>query len=164
MMICGIDPGLRYTGWAIVRGTASSPIYVASGRVKSNDKDPLAVRLATLFTELQKIIQEWEPMEVAVEETFVNQNPTTTLKLGSGRAVSLLVPALADIPVFEYKPNTIKKTVVGVGHADKQQVDMMVKVLLPKANPETPDEADAIAIALCHLFHQTPLNQQTQIM
>lgn len=125
-------------------------IHVANGVVHSNDRDSLAERLVQLFDGLQQVIVDWEPDAAAVEETFVNKNPTSTLKLGQAHGISLLVPSMAGIPVAEYTPNHIKKSVVGAGHADKGQVAAMLKILLPQAVINGEDAGNALAVAICH--------------
>jgi crossover junction endodeoxyribonuclease RuvC len=152
--IIGIDPGLRRTGWGVVEAHGTRLTYVASGLITSNAEDGLAYRLRELFEGLQSVIAAWSPREAAVEETFVNDNAKATLKLGQARGMSLLAPAMAGLAVAEYPPNLIKKTVVGAGHADKKQIQTMVAVLLPKAKFESADEADALAIAICHANHR----------
>jgi crossover junction endodeoxyribonuclease RuvC len=148
--ILGLDPGLRKTGWGVITIEGSKLSYVACGVVTSDGDLSLALRLRQLHDRITQVVREWSPDEVAVEETFVNKDPQATLKLGQARAMSLLVPALHGIPVAEYGANQVKKTVVGVGHADKNQVLAMVKVLLPKADPKKADAADALAIAITH--------------
>ena len=151
--ILGLDPGLRHTGWGVIDKEGSSVKYVASGVINPDEKLPLSERLAFLHQEIIKIIKKHSPDESAVEEVFVNMNPMSTLKLGQARGVVLLTPALHHISVSEYTPNQIKKMIVGVGHAEKSQVEMMVHVLLKTAPKELkPDESDALAIALCHSF------------
>jgi crossover junction endodeoxyribonuclease RuvC len=152
--ILGIDPGLRKTGWGliVVHGTKLS--YVASGLVQSDGDLDLALRLKQLHDGLAEIVRAWTPDEVSVEETFVNKDAQATLKLGHARAMALLVPALAGLPVAEYGANQVKKTVVGVGHAEKAQVAAMVRVLLPRADPKSADAADALAIAIAHAHHR----------
>jgi crossover junction endodeoxyribonuclease RuvC len=152
--ILGLDPGLRRTGWGVVSVDGTRLTYIASGLVTSSDDLPLAERLRELFEGVTAAIRREAPDEVAVEETFVNTNAQATLKLGHARAVSLLVPALAGLPVGEYSANLVKKTVVGTGHADKRQIQAMVKVLLPKADPASADAADALAIAITHAHHR----------
>ena len=151
--ILGLDPGLRHTGWGVIEKNGSRLTFIAAGVINPNDKNELSVRLSELHVNLKEVLESYTPDEAAVEETFVNKNPNSTLKLGQARGVVLLTPALYNIPVAEYTPNQIKKMVVGVGHADKTQVDMMVRTLL-KSVPEKipPDAADALAIALCHSF------------
>lgn len=148
--LIGLDPGLRKTGWGIIDVEGSRLIHVANGIVHSQDRATLAERLMQLFDGLQQVMTDWEPVSAAVEETFVNKNPTSTLKLGQARGISLLVPALAGIPVAEYTPNHIKKSVVGAGHAGKEQVAAMLKILLPQAVINGEDAGDALAVAICH--------------
>ena len=134
-----------------VRGNRLS--HVADGVVKTEARLPLADRLVQLQDGLTAVIERFRPGEAAVEETFVNRNAASTLKLGQARAIALLVPANAGLRVFEYSPNLIKKTVVGGGHAAKQQIQMMVRTLLPGAELKTADAADALAVAICHAHH-----------
>ncbi len=134
-----------------VRGNRLS--HVADGVVKTEARLPLADRLVQLQDGLTAVIERFRPGEAAVEETFVNRNAASTLKLGQARAIALLVPANAGLRVFEYSPNLIKKTVVGGGHAAKQQIQMMVRTLLPGAELKSTDAADALAVAICHAHH-----------
>jgi len=152
--IIGIDPGLRRTGWGVVDSLGNSLRFVASGTVRSDDKADLASRLCQLHDGLAEILHSHMPHEAAVEATFVNKDATATLKLGQARGIAMLVPARAGLRVAEYAPNAVKKSVIGVGHGDKKQIHMMVKVLLPKARFDTDDAADAIAIAICHAHHR----------
>ncbi|NNM72748.1 crossover junction endodeoxyribonuclease RuvC [Enterovirga aerilata] len=152
--ILGLDPGLRRTGWGLVGVEGTRLTYLASGLVTSSDDLPLAERLRELHDGLAATVRSHAPDEVAVEETFVNTNAQATLKLGHARAVALLVPALAGLPVAEYAANLVKKTVVGTGHADKRQIQAMVRVLLPKADPASADAADALAVAVTHAHHR----------
>ena len=152
--ILGIDPGLRRTGWGLVGAEGTRLVYVACGVVVSGDALPLAERLRELHDGLAERVRTLAPDEVAVEETFVNTNAQATLKLGHARGIALVVPALAGLPVAEYAANLVKKTVVGSGHADKRQIHAMVRVLLPKAAPESDDAADALAIAITHAHHR----------
>ena len=153
--IVGIDPGLRRTGWGVIESDGVRLVYVASGVITSEAEDELGQRLVDLHRGLVRVFAEHDPIEAAVEETFVNDNARATLKLGQARGIAMLVPALTGIKVAEYAPNQIKKTVCGVGHGDKNQVAMMVGMLLPKANPQSPDESDALAIAICHAHQRT---------
>lgn len=153
MRIIGLDPGLRYTGWGVIESVDNRLSFVACGRIVVPDQDELNVRLAYLHRELEKVIADTRPDQAAVEETFSNVNPKSTLKLGMARGVVLLAPALHGIPIGEYAANTVKKTVVGAGHADKTQIQHMVKMLLPKADFSSADAADALAIAICHAHH-----------
>ncbi len=146
----GIDPGLRRTGWAIIETRGNSLRFVGAGTVRSTDKADLASRLCQIYEGLSAILKQFAPEEAAVEATFVNKDATATLKLGQARGIAMLVPAQAGLPVAEYAPNAVKKAVIGVGHGDKKQIHMMVKVLMPKASFDTDDAADAIAIAICH--------------
>lgn len=152
--IIGIDPGLRRTGWGVVESDGVRLVYVASGHISTDAAEPLAYRLRQLYEGLSGVIATFRPAEAGVEETFVNTNARATLKLGQARGIALLVPALKGMTVGEYPPNLIKKTVVGAGHADKNQIQVMVKFLLPKATFESADEADALAIAICHANHR----------
>ncbi len=152
--IIGIDPGLRNLGWGIVEQEGSRLSFVACGAVHSDAKLSLGDRLRQLHEGLAGIIHQHMPMEAAVEETFVNRDPQSALKLGQARGIALVVPALAGLPVAEYAANLIKKTVVGAGHAEKQQVAMMIRILLPKAEAKSADAADALAVAICHAQHR----------
>lgn len=148
--ILGLDPGLRTTGWGVIDAEDNRLRWVADGVVRSDEDLTLAERLAQLFDGVSEIIRAHAPMAVAVEETFVNKNPTSTLKLGQARGAVITAAGTARIPVFEYTPNQVKKTVVGAGHAAKDQVGFMVRRLLPGCQVKTADSADALAIAICH--------------
>jgi crossover junction endodeoxyribonuclease RuvC len=152
--ILGIDPGLRRTGWGVVTIDGNRLSYLACGSVASDDKAALAVRLVSIHDGLRRVVAEHAPDEAAVEATFVNRDASATLKLGQARGIAMLVPALAGLPVAEYAPNLVKKTIVGAGHSEKIQIRMMVKVLLPKADPQSDDAADALAIAVTHAHHR----------
>lgn len=152
--ILGIDPGLRRTGWGVIDTLGNSVRFVASGSVTSDGSDDLARRLVDIHNGLDQILQEFQPDEAAIEQTFVNKDAGATLKLGQARGVALLVPARAGLPVAEYAPNAVKKAIVGAGHAEKQQIRLMVTVLMPKAVFTTDDAADALAIALTHAHHR----------
>jgi len=152
MRLLGVDPGLRFTGWGVVDMDGNRLRHVANGVVKSGTGE-LATRLVRLHGGLEQVIAEFRPDSAAVEETFVNRDGQSTLKLGQARGVALLVPALAGIPVSEYAANAVKKSVVGYGHADKDQVGHMIGVLLPGADVASPDAADALAVAICHAHH-----------
>ena len=154
MRILGLDPGLRHTGWGIVEARDNRLTHLANGMVASRDKDSLADRLVTLHDGLLAVIERYAPVEAAVEETFVNKNPVSTLKLGQARGVALLVSARAGLLVFEYTPNLVKKTVVGTGHATKEQIQMMVDRLLPGSRGAGADAADALAVAICPAHHR----------
>jgi crossover junction endodeoxyribonuclease RuvC len=152
--ILGIDPGLRKTGWGIIVQEGTRLSFVACGTVTSDNALSTAERLRQLHDGLSEVLGQYRPDEVAVEETFVNKDAQATLKLGHARGVALLVPALSGLAVAEYAANLVKKTVVGNGHADKKQIGMMIKVLLPKSDPKTEDAADALAIAITHAQHR----------
>jgi len=153
MRILGIDPGLQKTGWGIIEYNNNALTYIASGTIQTKPKDSDPYRLAFIDAELAHIIGTHGIDSAAVEETFVNQNPKSALKLGQARGVALLAPARAGIPVSEYAATLIKKSIVGTGHATKDQMNIMVKTLLPKSGTLQSDEADALAIAITHAHH-----------
>src|SRR6202023_2595007 len=152
--ILGIDPGLRRTGWGVIEADGNRLIYVACGSAQTDDRTSLAERLVTLHDELVRVVDAFRPDEAAVEATFVNKDAAATLKLGQARGIALLVPAKAGVAVAEYAPNLVKKTIVGSGHGEKAQIRMMIGVLLPRADPESDDAADALAIAVTHAHHR----------
>ena len=152
--ILGIDPGLRRTGWGMVAIDGNRLAFLACGSLASDGAAALAVRLVAIHDGLRRVVAEQAPDEAAVEATFVNRDAAATLKLGQARGIAMLVPALAGLPVAEYAPNLVKKTIVGAGHSEKAQIRMMVKVLLPKADPQSDDAADALAVAVCHAHHR----------
>lgn len=152
--ILGIDPGLRRTGWGLIACEGNRLLFVACGSVETQERATLAARLVTIHDGLVRVIEEFTPDEAAVEQTFVNRDGASTLKLGQARGIAMLVPARAGLSVAEYAPNLVKKTVVGAGHAEKTQIRMMIGVLLPKADPRTEDAADALAIAVTHAHHR----------
>jgi crossover junction endodeoxyribonuclease RuvC len=152
--IIGIDPGLRRTGWGIIESSGTRLSYVACGTITSDAASALCQRLAALFAGLDAVLVRWQPDEAAVEETFVNRDAHATLKLGQARGIALLAPARAGLPVAEYAPNLVKKTVTGSGHAEKVQIRTMIGYLLPKASPDTDDAADALAVAIAHAHHR----------
>ncbi len=151
--ILGIDPGLRHTGWGIIEACDNRLRFIAHGVVEPDPKRSLAERLQELFAGIQAVVRIHAPDECAIEESFVNKNPVSTLKLGHARAAAMLAPAAVGIAVAEYKPNVVKKSVVGAGHADKAQVAAMMRVLLPGCAADT-DAADALAVAVCHAHHR----------
>jgi crossover junction endodeoxyribonuclease RuvC len=151
MRVIGFDPGLRRTGWGVVDVAGSRLSHVANG-VCATDGGELAPRLVRLHAAIERVVLEFRPDQAAVEHTFVNKDAAGTLKLGQARAISLLVPAQHGIPVAEYAPNAVKKAVVGVGHADKAQIQHMVKLLLPGVDLAGADAADALAVAICHAW------------
>lgn len=154
LRIIGLDPGLRHTGWGLITVDANRLRHVDHGTVDVDDQLSFPDRLKALHQGLQDVLAQTTPDEAAVEETFVNKNPTSTLKLGHARGVVMLVPALAGLPVAEYGANHIKKSIVGSGHAAKEQVQAMVRMLLPGIILKGPDAADALAVAICHAHHR----------
>ena len=152
--ILGIDPGLRRTGWGMVEIAGNRLGFLGCGSVLTNDRDALATRLLAIHDGLMRILEEFRPDEAAVEATFVSSDAAATLKLGQARGIAMLVPAIAGVPVAEYAPNLVKKTIVGAGHGEKAQIRAMIAVLLPKADPRTHDAADALAIAVTHAHHR----------
>jgi crossover junction endodeoxyribonuclease RuvC len=152
--ILGVDPGLSATGWGVIEAAGSRLAFRACGSITTKTDMPLSRRLAFIHRELSDLVAEHAPDEGAIEETFVNRDPRSALKLGQARGVALAALALAGLNVAEYAANLVKKTVVGVGHAEKPQVAMMVKMLLPTANALSADAADALAVAICHAQHR----------
>ena len=150
--VLGIDPGLRQMGWGIIEMDGSRLRHVANG-ICRGEGETLASRLLALHTALTSLIAEHAPAAAAVEQTFVNRDGAGSLKLGQARGIALLVPAQAGLAVGEYAPNAVKKAVVGVGHADKRQIDHMVRLQLPGCEIAGPDAADALAVAICHAHH-----------
>lgn len=148
--ILGIDPGLLHTGWAIIDTQGQNRKYIASGVILPPARDAMPVRLANIFRGVSELVDKFTPDVCSIEITFVNKNPQTTLALGHARAAAIVAVASRDIPIYEYEPNKIKKALTSAGHADKDQVYKMVRILLPAARPKTSDESDAIAIALAH--------------
>lgn len=158
MRVLGIDPGLRNMGWGVIDVSGTRLSHVANGICKSSTGDILAERLLLLHGQLAEVIEQYAPETAAVEQTFVNKDGAGTLKLGQARGIAMLVAAQAGLSVGEYAPNAVKKTVVGVGHADKRQVDHMVRMQLPGVQIVGPDSADALAIAICHAHHAQSQN------
>jgi len=159
MRILGIDPGLRNTGWGIIESQGSTLRLIDCGCIQPPTDYTMSDRLAHLYTELAQIVQAHELDAAAIEETFVNKNPKSTLKLGAARGVAMMTPASLGLPVAEYAANSVKKSVVGVGHAKKEQVMDMVHRLLPGIKIKSEDTADALAVAICHAHH-AHLNKQ----
>jgi crossover junction endodeoxyribonuclease RuvC len=152
--LLGIDPGLRFTGWGIVESDGNRLRHIADGVISTEAITDVSLRLKTLDDALAALLDLYHPAEAAVEETYVNRNATATLKLGYARGVCLLAPARKNIPVFEYGAKTVKMAVVGTGNADKVQVGLMVRRLLPGAAQKRADAADALAVAICHAHHR----------
>ncbi len=163
MRIIGIDPGLVRTGWGIIDVSGNKLTHISHGVVKTDTKDDLAERLKHIFEELTKMMELWQPTSAAVEETFMNNNPASAIKLGQARGIAMVAPAKFGIMVSEYPANLIKKSVVGAGHAEKSQVQMMIRMLLAGVEA-SPDAADALAVAICHAHHGTTKNKVGGIM
>jgi crossover junction endodeoxyribonuclease RuvC len=153
--ILGLDPGLRCTGWGVVSVEGSRLTHVAHGVIRPDDKLPLSDRLLALFDAVSAVLDAHRPHEAAIEETFVNNNPSSTLKLGHARAAAMIAPAKAGLIVAEYAATVVKKAVVGTGGADKTQVAFMIRRLLPTAGDPSADAADALAVAICHAHART---------
>jgi len=164
LRILGIDPGLRRTGWGVIESDGNRLTYVGCGSVEPPDTLPLASRLLAIHEGLAAVLNDFKPAEAAVEQTFVNKDGVATLKLGQARGVAMLAPAMFGIAVSEYAPNQVKKTVVGAGHADKNQVMVMLKLLLPKAEPSSADAADALAIAITHAHHRSSATLRLKVV
>ena len=154
MIIMGIDPGLRFNGWGVIEFLNNQFNHIANGTLKINEKQTLPERLVEIHNKLIEVLNIYKPDEVAVEKVFVNINPESTLKLGQARGIAILTPSLLKIPVFEYEPNLIKKSVEGVGHATKEQIQMMVGVLLNKPKIDSEHAGDALAMAICHAHNR----------
>jgi crossover junction endodeoxyribonuclease RuvC len=153
MRLLGLDPGLRATGWGVVECEGGRLSHVACGTIRPDPRRPLSERLAELHAALAEVVAAWRPDTAAVEETFVNRNPASALKLGMARGVVLLAPARVGIAVAEYHNKQVKKAVVGAARASKDQVGLMVRHLLPGSRPDSADAADALAVAICHAHH-----------
>lgn len=164
MRVLGIDPGLRNMGWGVIEVNGSRITHVANGVCNSLATDDLGTRLASLHAQLTTVLKTYAPDTAAVEQTFVNKDGAGTLKLGQARGIAMLVPAQAGLSIGEYYPNAIKKAVVGVGHADKKQIDHMVRLQLPGVKLAGPDAADALAIAICHAHHAQSAGRLTQAL
>jgi crossover junction endodeoxyribonuclease RuvC len=163
MLLLGLDPGLQRTGWGVISSRDNAIGFQASGVVTSDPGDPLAERLDSLYRGLQAVVQQYQPDAAAVEETVINKNAGSSLKLGQARGVALLAAAHAGVPVTEYASKTVKRAVVGTGAAQKAQVAMMVRTLLPAAGTVKGDAADALAVAICHAHHRTHLARMAEI-
>jgi len=159
MRLLGLDPGLRKTGWGVIEAESGRLRHVANGTLSTDLALDTPARLAQLYEGVAAVIERYAPQEAAVEESFVNKNASSTLKLGLARGVVLLAPARAGLKVTEYPTNLVKKTVVGAGHAEKAQIQAMVRHLLPLAEIEGADAADALAVAICHAHHGATLSR-----
>lgn len=154
--ILGIDPGLHITGWGVIDFDGFHLKHIIHGTIISKPSEEIADRLSNIYKNLSNVIEEHSPNEVGIEQVFVNNNPTSSLKLGMARGIAVCVPSMMGLKVFEYTPNKVKKTVVGSGHATKDQVSIMVQKLL-NCGPVKLDDADALAIAICHAHHRNML-------
>lgn len=152
MRIIGIDPGLQRTGWGVIDFVGNKLTHIAHGVIKTDAKADLSERLCTIFDGLTQMLELWQPQHAAVEETFMNNNPASAIKLGQARGIAMVAPAKFGLSVAEYPANLIKKSVVGAGHAEKEQVQMMIKILLSGVEASS-DAADALAVAICHAHH-----------
>ena len=148
--LIGLDPGLRFTGWGLIEVEGNRLHHIDSGYIVSDSNLDISRRLQQIHDGLSRVFENHTPDEAAVEETFVNKNPNSTLKLGLARGIALVIPAIFGIPVAEYSANTVKKSIVGAGHATKEQMGLMVKNILPGCDPQNSDAADALALAICH--------------
>ena len=153
MIIIGIDPGLIKTGWGVINKIDNQIKYIASGTIFTDSKLPMSERLLNIYKNVDELIKKYQPENFSIEETFVNNNPVSSLKLGHARGVAILAASMNNIPVFEYSPNLIKKTLTGAGKAEKQQMVAMVKYIFPGITIKTEDEADSLCIAICHCNH-----------
>ena len=153
MIILGLDPGLGTTGWGVISSEGNRLSHIANGQIKTDPKIPLPSRLLKIDLELTDLMLEYQPDTAAVEEVFVNSNPQSTLKLGQARGVILLGASRSGIVVGEYAARAVKKSVVGVGNADKEQVQAMLRILLPGVHLAGHDAADALAVAITHAHH-----------
>ncbi len=151
--VLGIDPGLRHTGWAVVDMNLGKIAYVASGVINTNAKEPMALRLTQIHNELSVIMDKYHPLSAGLEETYVNKNYASSLKLAHARGVAMVAVNAHGVDVVEYSPKTVKKTVVGNGSAPKDQVSRMLTMILPGVTIKSEDESDSLAIAICHALH-----------
>lgn len=149
-IILGVDPGLQHTGWGVIQSVGSKLRFIGCGTIHSNSKSPMAERLSALSAGLVRVIETYQPEQFAIEETFVNKNAQSSLKLGHARGALILTAGQHGLPVAEYAALKVKKTVTGVGRAEKSQIIAMLKILLPQAQPDSEDAADALAVAICH--------------
>lgn len=154
MIILGIDPGSRITGYGVIDLRTGTPAYVDSGCIRVKLTDPTADRLHTIFKGVDHLIGLYKPNILSIEEVFMHRNPQAAIKLGQARGVALCAAAMANLEVHEYAATRIKQTIVGHGHAQKEQVQMMVKNLLKLNQSPQEDAADALAAALTHAFHR----------
>lgn len=157
MRILGLDPSLSSTGWGVIEVNANRLHYVADGFIPTSPKMPIEERLDIIFNTLSEVIETYQPEEAAIEKTFLNSNPETSLKLSMARGVVILAAGHYHLPLFEFDPTKVKKALVGVGHADKNQVETMVKILLPGCKPKNNDSSDALAMAITRSHYRTSI-------
>jgi len=155
LRILGLDPGLRRTGWGVIRVEGNRLSHLGHGVIAPDEKAPFSERLLALFEGISAVVADWSPDEAAIEETFMNNNAASALKLGHARAAAMLAPARAGLPVAEYAARLVKKSVVGTGAADKDQVAFMITRILPGAGGAAADAADALAVAVAHAHART---------
>ncbi len=158
MRILGLDPSLSSTGWGVIEVNANRLQYVADGFIPTSPKMPIEERLDIIFNTLSEVIENYQPVEAAIEKTFLNSNPETSLKLSMARGVVILAAGHYHLPLFEFDPTKVKKALVGVGHADKNQVETMVKILLPGCKPKNNDASDALAMAITRSHYRTSVS------
>ena len=158
MRILGLDPSLSSTGWGVIEVNANRLQYVADGFIPTTNKMPIEERLDIIFNTLSEVIETYQPVEAAIEKTFLNSNPETSLKLSMARGVVILAAGHYHLPLFEFDPTKVKKALVGVGHADKNQVETMVKILLPGCKPKNNDSSDALAMAITRSHYRTAIS------
>ena len=155
LRILGLDPGLRRTGWGMIRVEGNRLSHLGHGVIAPDEKAPFSERLLALFEGISAVVADWSPDEAAIEETFMNNNAGSALKLGHARAAAMLAPARAGLPVAEYAARLVKKSVVGTGAADKDQVAFMIARILPGSAGAAADAADALAVAVAHAHART---------
>ncbi len=158
MRILGLDPSLSSTGWGVIEVNANRLQYIADGFIPTTPKMPIEKRLDVIFNTLSEVIEAYKPVEAAIEKTFLNSNPETSLKLSMARGVVILAAGHYHLPLFEFDPTKVKKALVGVGHADKNQVETMVKILLPGCKPKNNDSSDALAMAITRSHYRTAIS------
>lgn len=158
MRILGLDPSLSSTGWGVIEVNANRLQYVADGFIPTAPKMPIEERLDIIFNTLSEVIETYKPIEAAIEKTFLNSNPETSLKLSMARGVVILAAGHYHLPLFEFDATKVKKALVGVGHADKNQVETMVKILLPGCKPKNNDSSDALAMAITRSHYRTAIS------
>src|SRR5580658_10338103 len=162
-LILGIDPGLRHTGWGIVAQEGNRLSFIAAGCINPDPELPMVLRLLQIADELTTIVGKHAPTEAAIEETFINKNAASALKLGQARGAAMLALAQAGLAVTEYSANRIKQSLTGYGHADKTQIQAMIGMLLPGSGKLAADAADALAVAVTHAHHVDVRGQRLEV-